>query len=74
MERISCLSNNINEFFINKATALSISSKFIKRKRKMTASSFIKAMIIGNLGDSSCSLESICCILGEDKIKLTKQG
>jgi hypothetical protein len=40
----------------------------------MTGTSFIKAMIMGNLGDANCSLESMCCLLDEDKINMTKQG
>jgi len=74
MNRLSILSKTINNFFNITADAISISSGFIKRKRKLVGSSFIKALVFGNLHNPNCSIEGMCQILGEDSINMSKQG
>nr|WP_265036690.1 IS4 family transposase [Wolbachia endosymbiont (group A) of Anomoia purmunda] len=74
MDRIACLSKDLNEFFNEKADEISIAVGFIKRKRKLNGSSFIKAMVFGNIGVGDCSIETMCQLLNEDSIEITKQG
>ncbi len=74
MDRIACLSKDLNEFFNEKADEISIAVGFIKRKRKLNGSSFIKAMVFGNIGVGDCSIETMCQLLNEDSIETTKQG
>jgi hypothetical protein len=62
------------KFLLNeRADQLSFSTGFIKRRRKVTGSSFAKALIIGNMGRES-SLEGMCELFSQDEITLTKQG
>lgn len=74
MDRVINLSKLYKEFFITKAHNLSITTGFIKRKRKITGSSFIKTLILGNMEDGHCSIEGMCQLLSEDSIDITKQG
>lgn len=74
MEKIANLSNILNEFFNKKAEEVSIATGFIKRKRKLRGSAFIKAMVFGNLGNGNCSIDGFCQFLYEDSIEITKQG
>ena len=62
------------KFLLNeKADQLSVSTGFIKRRRKVTGSSFAKALIIGHMGREN-SLEVMCELFSQDEIVLTKQG
>lgn len=74
MKRIANLINNLNEFFNERASVHAIQTQFIRRQRKITGSSFIKAMIFGNMSDSNSSIEGFCGLLKEDSVKITKQG
>ena len=74
MDKITNLSKACKEFFIDKANDLSIVTGFIKRRRKITGSSFIRALVLGNMIDGHCSIEVMCQLLGEDSIDITKQG
>lgn len=74
MNKITCLSKKLKEFFNEKADKISIRTGFIKRKRKLRGSSFIKAMVLGNIGVDNCSIETMCQLLNEDSIEMTKQG
>jgi len=74
MDRIACLSKKLKEFFNEKADEISDEVGFIKRKRKLRGSSFIKAIVFGNIGVDNCSIETMCQLLNEDSIKITKQG
>lgn len=74
MNKISFLAKTINNFFNNKADSLSIFSGFIKRKRKLKGSSFIKAMVLGNISNANCSIERMCQMLSEESLDITKQG
>ena len=74
MNKLSNLSKTINNFFNITADRISISSGFIKRKRKFLGSSFIKALVFGNLQNPNCSIEGLCQILSEDSINMSKQG
>lgn len=74
MHKIANLSNIINEFFNKTANDISLTTGFIKRKRKLKGSSFIKALILGNLGNGNCSIDGFCQFLYEDSIDITKQG
>ncbi len=47
MNKITCLLKKLKEFFNEKADKISITTRFIKRKRKL---SFVKAMVLGNIG------------------------
>ncbi len=71
MEKIVNLSNILNEFFNKKAEEVSIATGFIKRKRKLRGSAFIKAMVFGNLGNGSCSIDGLCQFLYEDSVDIT---
>ncbi len=62
MNKITCLSKKLKEFFNEKADKISITTRFIKRKRKL---SFIKAMVLGNIGVDNCSVETMCQLLNE---------
>lgn len=74
MKKIVNLSQVLKEFFNETAEAVSLETGFIKRKRKLTGSSFIKAMILGNLGNGKCSIDGLRQFLYEDCIEITKQG
>lgn len=74
MEKIDNLSNALNEFFNNTADEVAFATGFIKRRRKLKGSSFIKALVLGNLGNGNCSIEGFCQFLYEDSIEITKQG
>lgn len=74
MNKIVGLATAFKEFFNTKADNLSIRTGFIKRRRKLTGSSFIKAMILGNMSSTNCSIEGLCQLLSEDSIEMTKQG
>jgi hypothetical protein len=74
MNRLLILSKTINNFFNITADAISISCGFIKRKRKLVGSSFMKALVFGNLQNPNCSIEGMCQILDEDSINMSKQG
>lgn len=74
MNKITCLSNNLNKFFNKRADEVSIETGFIKRKRKLSGSSFIKAIIFGNIGIENCSIDAMCQLLNEESVVITKQG
>nr|AGQ80834.1 transposase [Wolbachia endosymbiont of Paederus fuscipes] len=74
MKRIVCISKKLKEFFNEKADKISATTGFIKRKRKLKGSSFIKAIVLGNIGVDNCSIETVCQLLNEDSINITKQG
>ncbi|WP_264337107.1 IS4-like element ISWosp7 family transposase [Wolbachia endosymbiont (group B) of Chorthippus brunneus] len=74
MKRIVCISKKLKEFFNEKADKISATTGFIKRKRKLKGSSFIKAIVLGNIGVDNCSIETVCQLLNEDLINITKQG
>jgi hypothetical protein len=74
MSKIIDLSKICKEFFIEKANDLAIATGFIKRKRKITGSAFIRTMILGNITDGNCSIEGMCQLLWENSICITKQG
>jgi len=71
MKKIVNLSQVLKEFFNETAETVSLETGFIKRK--LTGSSFIKAMILGNLGNGNCSIDGLCQFLHEDCIEMTKQ-
>ncbi len=74
MNKVEKLSRICKEFFIQKANDLSKITGFIKRKRKITGSSFIKILVLGNMVDEHCSIERMCQLLQEDSIDISKQG
>jgi Transposase DDE domain len=74
MDRINNLAEKFHAFFNNKADDLAISTRFIKRRRKLKGSSFVKAMVLGNMGNGLCSIESLCQLLNEEAIEISKQG
>jgi hypothetical protein len=75
MSKISDLSKILKQFFNDKAEEISKSSNFIKRKRKLHAPSFLKALIIGNMScPNHYSLDRIRQILYEDSIEISKQA
>ncbi len=65
MNKITCLSKKLKEFFNEKADKISITTRFIKRKRKLKGSSFVKAIVLGNIGVDNCSVETMCQLLNE---------
>ena len=78
MDKIIDLSKICKEFFIKKANELSITTGFIKRRRKITGSAFgsafVRTLILGNMADGNCSIEGMCQLLWEDAVDITKQG
>ena len=74
MNKVSVLAKSINDFFNAKADAVSMSTGFIKRKRKLKGSAFLKALILGNMSNPNCSIEMMCQMLNEESISITKQG
>ena len=74
MSKIMNLSKTLNEFFNKKANDISIATGFIKRNRKIKGSSFIKALVLGNMGNVTCSIDSMCQLLNEDSVEITRQG
>ena len=74
MKRIVCISKKLKESFNEKADKISATTGFIKRKRKLKGSSFVKAIVLGNIGVDNCSIETVCQLLNEDSINITKQG
>jgi hypothetical protein len=73
MTKLERFQNSLYLFLNDKADVISLSTKFIKRKRKLRGSSFAKAMITANL-DSPSSLEAICTLFYQQDIQITKQG
>ena len=59
---------------MTEAISISITTCFIKRKRKITGSAFIKAMVFGNLENSNCSIDAMRQLLYTEHIDITKQG
>lgn len=74
MNPITATAENINNFFNKKAEEISMLTGFIKRKRKLTGASFVKALVLGNIGDNNCSIDAMCQILNEESVEITKQG
>jgi hypothetical protein len=74
MNKIFCLSEKLHEFFNKKAEETAVITGFIKRRRKLKGSSFIKAMVLGNMGNGNCSIDGLCQLLNEDAVEITKQG
>jgi hypothetical protein len=74
MDRIFNLSKSCKEFFTSRADDISVITGFIKRKRKMTGSSFIRTLVLGNMTNGHCSIEGMCQLLQEDDVGITKQG
>ena len=74
MRPIANVAESINDFFNLKAEEISVRTGFVKRKRKLTGASFVKALVLGNMGDSNCSIDAMCQILNEGSIEITKQG
>lgn len=73
MNRVQIFEKKLKELLNERADKLSFLTGFIKRTRKVKGSVFVKAMIIGNMGQES-SLESMCELFSQEKIELTKQG
>ena len=74
MNKINYLSQTFKKFFTHKANDLAITTGFIKRKRKITGSAFIRTMVLGNIADGNCSIEGMRLLLWDDAISITKQG
>ena len=74
MDNITALSNKCKEFLTSTADKLAITTGFIKRKRKLTGSSFLQALVIGNISNTDCSIEGMCQLLHEDSVTISKQG
>ncbi|KLT22515.1 transposase [Wolbachia endosymbiont of Armadillidium vulgare str. wVulC] len=74
MKRIVFLSKKLKELFNERADEISAITGFIKRKRKLKGSSFVKAIILRNIGVDNCSVETMCQLLNKDAIDITKQG
>jgi hypothetical protein len=72
MQKILNLSKSCKEFFTRQADAISIKTGFIKRKRKLTGSAFLKSLIFAYLQDPSCSINVICQWLNEDSISISE--
>ena len=73
MSKTYDLSKILKQFFNDKAEEISKSSNFIKRK--LHASSFLKALIIGSMSClNNYSLDRIRQILYEDSIEISKQA
>ena len=66
MNKITNLSKTLNKFFNEKADEISTTTGFVKRKRKLNGSSFVKAIILGNIGVENCSIDGMCQLLNED--------
>ncbi|OJH32881.1 hypothetical protein Wxf_02344 [Wolbachia endosymbiont of Armadillidium vulgare] len=65
MKRIVFLSKKLKELFNERADEISAITGFIKRKRKLKGSSFVKAIILRNIGVDNCSVETMCQLLNE---------
>ena len=74
MKEIIEISEKLNKYFNETANKIGGEVKFIKRQRKITATSFVKTMILGAIEGGDNSIESICQMLYEEKIRITKQG
>jgi len=74
MKNITELSNKCKDFLTEAADRLAISSGFIKRQRKLKGYSFVQALVMGNIGNTDCSIEGMCQLLYEDSITISKQG
>jgi hypothetical protein len=70
MNKIADLLEAVHNFFNQTAERISTETGFIKRKRKLTGPSFIKALVLGNLGYGKCSIEGFCQFLYEDCITI----
>lgn len=73
MSPITATAENINNFFNKKAEEVSTLIGFVKSKRKLTGASFVKALVLSNIGDTNCSIDAMCQILIEESIEITKQ-
>ncbi|MCW8400839.1 IS4 family transposase [Legionella sp. PATHC038] len=73
LNKISNLPQKIFNFLTKEARTLGKEYGFTKRQSKVTAPSFIKALIVGNL-NPHFSLEQLSSLLRKEKISITKQG
>lgn len=60
MSPINATAEHINNFFNKKADEISTLTGFVKRKRKLTGASFVKALILGNMENANCSIDAMC--------------
>lgn len=72
---INELSKKLKRFFNpNKLTKIAKRQNFIRRNRKITATNFLKNMMIAGVRDTGASLEYITSLFDDDEITLTKQS
>ena len=74
MKEVIEISEKLNKYFNETGNKVGGEVKFIKRQRKITATSFVKTMILGGIEGGDNSIESTCQMLYEENIKITKQG
>lgn len=71
---VSNICSAVINFFNKTIDRTSKTVKFVKRKSKLSAKSFVEAMICNALSGEAISLERMCQSLKERNIKITKQG
>jgi hypothetical protein len=73
-QNLSKISAAVINFFGKTAKQVGKSVKFVKRKSKLNAKLFAESLIIGCLSHCNVSLEDMCQLLKQRRIKITKQG
>lgn len=73
---ISKVGNTVINLFSSVADKISGQVNFIRRKdkAKLTAKTFFKVLILGCLSKTTTSLEEMCLLFKEEKVKISKQG
>ena len=73
-QNLSKISDAVIHFFGKTARQIGKSVKFVKRKSKLNAKLFAESLVMGCLSHCDISLESMCQLLKQRRIKITKQG
>lgn len=71
---LSKICSGVISFFQKTATSAGKLTKFVKRQSKLTASLFVKTLVLGYQSNPAMTLEKMCSLLKEQHIKISKQG
>jgi hypothetical protein len=71
---LSKIRNSVISFFNKTITEVDKTVKFVKRKSKLGAQLFAEVLIMGCLSDPTISLERLCILIKQRRVKISKQG
>lgn len=73
-QNLSKIGDTVISFFNTTATKLGKAVNFIKRKSKLTAQLFAECLVTACLSNPKMTLEDMCQLLKQRRVKITKQG